>query len=163
MIRPEAKRCRTTADLSVIQIYAMDADKGTIFGNRTTVSPRVVALSLMAPQDDSSFAWLPEWSHRFGQEAPAEPHSRIRSALMRAPLKCLNKSHLSQNASNKPGARPRIYMLRSKGSLAELSAKELKDCWQEVCASRERPKCLSVDFIRLVNIDSVGKEILIEM
>lgn len=50
-----------------------------------------------------------------------------------------------------------------EGSLAELLAKELKECWQEVCASRERPECLLVDLIHLVNIDSFGKEILIEM
>jgi len=42
------------------QIYAMDADKGGILWQSNAGHPQVVALSRIAPEDDSSSAWRPE-------------------------------------------------------------------------------------------------------
>ncbi|MFZ0590591.1 MAG: hypothetical protein WAM39_08920 [Bryobacteraceae bacterium] len=50
-----------------------------------------------------------------------------------------------------------------EGSLTEPSAEELKRCWEDVCAVREHAGCLSVDLAGMTNIDSVGKDILIDM
>jgi hypothetical protein len=94
------------------QTYAMDADKGTILwqsnaGQSTggcIVTSRAGGRQLIGV---ASGMKSPMW--RGGAQ-----QSRILVYGLRAPLERLNESHVFQNASNKPGARPRIYMLRSR-------------------------------------------------
>ncbi len=50
-----------------------------------------------------------------------------------------------------------------EGSLTRPSAQELKKCWQEVCVSRPQSEHRTVDLTDMMNIDSIGKGILIEM
>ena len=50
-----------------------------------------------------------------------------------------------------------------EGSLTDPFAKELRNCWQEVLRSIRDPEDLCVDLVAMTNIDSIGKEILIEL
>jgi anti-anti-sigma regulatory factor len=50
-----------------------------------------------------------------------------------------------------------------EGSLTEPSAEELKKCWQDVCAFGPHTDCLSVDLTDMTNIDSFGRDILVDM
>jgi len=50
-----------------------------------------------------------------------------------------------------------------EGSLTTPWAEELRKSWQEVSASIVHPDSLLVELTAMTNIDSIGKEILIEM
>lgn len=50
-----------------------------------------------------------------------------------------------------------------EGSLTQPLAEELKKRWQQVCASRPKSEYRTVDLTDMMNIDSIGKEILVEM
>ena len=58
-VTPTAGGLVFAADLGG-QITPWTRTQGASFGNRARVNPQVVALSLIAPEDDSSSAWLPE-------------------------------------------------------------------------------------------------------
>jgi hypothetical protein len=59
------------------QIYAMDADKGSILWQSNAVNPLVGALSLITPEDDRPSAWLRYEVTDCGQEAPALTDARL--------------------------------------------------------------------------------------
>jgi hypothetical protein len=50
-----------------------------------------------------------------------------------------------------------------EGSLTKPWAEELRKSWQEVSASTAHPDSLLVELTAMTNIDSIGKEILMEM